>query len=40
MHNLDTDTPHVEEAYDIISQKYSEDKIQRLLRIIPKNNSN
>ena len=39
MHNLDGRPPHMEEAYDIIAKKYSEDKAKELLRIIPKNNN-
>ena len=39
MHNLDHRPPHMEEAYDIIAKKYSEDKAKELLRIIPENNN-
>jgi len=36
MHNLDHRPPHMEEAYDIIAKKYSEDKAKELFKDNPR----
>ena len=36
MHNLDRRPPHMEEAYDIIAKKYSEDKARELFKDNPR----